>query len=32
VKVVANSVGKAPKGHAGEGKDAWLFVDEIAVE
>jgi hexosaminidase len=32
VKVVASSLGKAPKGHAGEGKDAWLFVDEIAVE
>jgi hexosaminidase len=32
VKVVATNLGKCPKGHAGEGKAAWLFVDEISVE
>ncbi len=32
VKVVATSLGKAPKGHQGAGDNAWLFVDEIAVE
>lgn len=32
VKVVAQNQGKTPKGHAAEGKAAWLFVDEIAVE
>jgi len=32
VKVIAYNVGKFPKGHVGEGKDAWLFVDEIMVE
>ena len=32
VKVVAYNLGKCPKGHAGEGKDAWMFVDEIMVE
>ena len=32
VKVVAQNIGKAPKGHMGAGKPAWLFVDEIAVE
>jgi hexosaminidase len=32
VKVVAYNLGKCPKGHSGEGKDAWLFVDEISVE
>jgi hexosaminidase len=32
VKVVAHNLGKAPKGHAGEGKAAWLFTDEITVE
>lgn len=32
VKVVARNLGKAPKGHAGEGKAAWMFIDEIAVE
>jgi hexosaminidase len=31
VKVVAYNIGKCPKGHAGEGKAAWLFVDEIAI-
>jgi hexosaminidase len=32
VKVVATSLGKAPKGHQGAGDNAWLFIDEIAVE
>jgi hexosaminidase len=30
--VVAQNLGKCPKGHAGEGKAAWMFIDEIAVE
>lgn len=32
IKIAARNLGKCPKGHAGEGKSAWLFVDEIAVE
>lgn len=32
VKVVATSLGKAPKGHQGAGDNAWLFIDEISVE
>ncbi|MDP3642641.1 MAG: family 20 glycosylhydrolase [Bacteroidota bacterium] len=32
IKVVASNLGKAPKDHTGEGKAAWLFVDEIVVE
>ncbi len=32
VKVVAQNLGKCPKGHAGEGKAAWMFIDEISVE
>ncbi len=32
VKVVAYNIGKAPKGHQGAGENAWLFIDEIAVE
>lgn len=32
VKVVARNLGKCPKGHAGEGKEAWMFIDEISVE
>ena len=32
VKVVAYNLGKCPKGHPGEGKAAWLFVDEISIE
>jgi hexosaminidase len=32
VKVVAHNLGKCPKGHIGEGKEAWLFVDEIMIE
>jgi hexosaminidase len=32
VKIVAQNIGKAPKGHQGAGDNAWMFVDEIAVE
>jgi hexosaminidase len=32
VKIVAHNLGKAPKGHPSAGGNAWLFVDEIAVE
>ena len=32
IKVVAQNLGKCPKGHVGEGKAAWMFIDEIAVE
>lgn len=32
VKVVAYNLGKAPKGHQGVGENAWIFIDEIAVE
>ncbi|HEY3390799.1 MAG TPA: glycoside hydrolase family 20 protein [Prolixibacteraceae bacterium] len=32
VKVIAQNLGKCPKGHIGEGKPAWLFIDEIMVE
>ncbi len=32
VRVTAKNLGTCPKGHAGEGKPAWLFVDEIIVE
>ncbi|MFV0505250.1 MAG: family 20 glycosylhydrolase [Bacteroidales bacterium] len=32
VRVTAKNLGTCPKGHAGEGKAAWLFVDEITVE
>ena len=32
LKVFAKNIGKCPKGHAGEGKAAWLFADEIIVE
>ncbi len=30
--VFAKNIGLCPPGHAGEGKKAWLFVDEIMVE
>ena len=30
--LVAKNIGVCPPGHAGEGKNAWLFVDEIMVE
>ncbi|MBZ0198529.1 MAG: family 20 glycosylhydrolase [Ignavibacteriaceae bacterium] len=32
IKVVARSIGVCPEGHAGAGKKAWLFADEIVVE
>jgi len=32
LRVTVKNFGNCPKGHAGEGKPAWLFVDEIAVE
>ncbi len=32
LKVIAKNIGQCPKGHAGEGGKAWLFVDEIIVE
>jgi len=32
VKVIAYNLGKAPKGHVGAGQNAWMFIDEIAVE
>ncbi len=32
LRVTSKNLGVCPKGHAGEGKPAWLFVDEIVVE
>lgn len=32
IRVTATNLGECPKGHAGEGFPAWLFVDEIIVE
>ncbi len=32
VKIVAQNLGKCPKGHSGEGKPCWLAVSEIGVE
>lgn len=32
VRVTAHSVKTCPAGHPGEGKNAWLFADEIVVE
>jgi hexosaminidase len=32
IRVTAKNIGKCPKGHAGEGQDCWLFVDEVIVE
>ena len=32
IKVLAQNLGKCPKGHAGAGSPAWLFVDEISAE
>uniref|UniRef100_UPI003216B95B glycoside hydrolase family 20 protein n=1 Tax=uncultured Draconibacterium sp. TaxID=1573823 RepID=UPI003216B95B len=32
VRVTVKNLGTCPEGHAGEGKPAWLFVDEIVVE
>ena len=31
IKVVAQNLGKCPKGHVGEGNPAWMFIDEIAI-
>lgn len=32
VKVIAKNFGKIPVGEAGEGKNSWLFVDEIRID
>lgn len=32
IKVVAKNFGEIPAGFVGEGKNAWLFVDEIGIE
>ena len=32
VRITATNLGACPKGHTGEGKPAWLFVDEIIVK
>lgn len=32
VKIISKNLGKCPKGHAGEGKDAWMFIDEVVVD
>ena len=32
LKLVATTFGKIPKGAAGAGEGAWLFLDEIIVE
>ena len=32
VKIIARNAGIIPKGAAGEGNPAWLFVDEIYVK
>jgi len=32
VKIISKNLGKCPKGHAGEGKAAWMFIDEVVVE
>lgn len=32
LKVIAKNIGVCPAGHSGEGKPAWLFVDEIIIE
>ena len=32
LKIYAKNIGVCPKGHAGEGKPAWLFSDEIIIE
>jgi len=32
IRVTLKNLGTCPKGHAGEGKPAWLFADEIVVE
>lgn len=32
VRVKAIATGICPKGHSGEGKPSWTFVDELVVE
>ena len=32
IRVTAKNLGVCPKGHPGEGGEAWVFVDEILVE
>jgi hexosaminidase len=32
VRITAKNIGVCPKGHAGEGKAAWLFIDEISID
>jgi hexosaminidase len=32
VKIYGKNIGVCPPGHAGEGKTAWLFADEIIIE
>lgn len=32
VKIILKNLGKCPKGHAGEGQSAWMFIDEVIIE
>jgi hexosaminidase len=32
IRITAKSLGVCPKGHAGEGQAAWVFVDEVVVD
>ena len=32
VRVTAKNLGVCPEGHGGEGKPAWLFIDEIVID
>lgn len=32
LKIYAKNIGVCPKGHAGEGKAAWLFADELIID
>ena len=32
VKVIGTNLGVCPEGHPGAGGNAWLFVDEIAID
>ena len=32
LKIYAKNIGVCPKGHEGEGRAAWLFVDEVIVD
>ncbi|MDO8929571.1 MAG: family 20 glycosylhydrolase, partial [Bacteroidota bacterium] len=31
VKIISQNLGKYPKGHVGEGKAGWMFIDEISI-